>query len=74
MSSPDYALFRTMLAGTSARNEGSVFIDNDMRKRLLTSVFDAFYAEVAPGAVIFDTNRGWTTKLPALVNFSPPPR
>ena len=38
-----------MLAETSARNEGSVFIDNDMRKRLLTAVFDAYYAEAAPG-------------------------
>jgi sulfotransferase len=71
MSSPVYALFRSMLAETSARNEGSVFIDNDVRKRLLTAVFDAFYAEVAPETVIFDTNRGWTTKLPALVELFP---
>jgi sulfotransferase len=71
MSSPVYALFRSMLAETSARNEGSVFIDNDIRKRLLTSVFDAYYAEAAEGGVIFDTNRGWTTKLPALVELFP---
>jgi hypothetical protein len=48
MSSRAYALFRSMLAETSARNEGSVFIDNDIRKRLLTAVFDAYYAEAAP--------------------------
>ena len=36
MSSPVYQLFRSMLAETSARTEGSVFIDNDVRKRLLT--------------------------------------
>jgi sulfotransferase len=71
MSSPVYAVFRSMLAETSARNEGSVFIDNDVRKRLLAAVFDAFYAEVAPETVIFDTNRGWTTKLPALVELFP---
>jgi sulfotransferase len=71
MSSPVYALFRSMLAETSARTEGSVFIDNDIRKRLLTGVFDGFYAEVAPEAVIFDTNRGWTTKLPALAELFP---
>jgi hypothetical protein len=50
MSSPVYALFRAMLTETSARNEGSVFIDNDIRKRLLTGVFDAYYAEAAPGS------------------------
>jgi sulfotransferase len=71
MSSPVYALFRAMLSETSARNEGSVFIDNDIRKRLLTAVFDAYYAEAAPETVIFDTNRGWTTKLPALVDLFP---
>ena len=36
MSSPVYALFRSMLHETSARNEGSVFIDDAIRKRLLT--------------------------------------
>ena len=71
MSSPVYQLFRSMLAETSARTDGSVFIDNDVRKRLLTGAFDAFYAEVAAETVIFDTNRGWTTKLPALVELFP---
>ena len=67
MSSPVYALFRSMLHETSARNEGAVFIDDPIRKRLLTGVFDAYYAEATAETVIFDTNRGWTTKLPALV-------
>jgi sulfotransferase len=71
MSSPVYSLFRAMLSETSARAEGSVFIDNDIRKRLLAAVFDAYYAEAAPETVIFDTNRGWTTKLPALVELFP---
>ena len=71
MSSPVYALFRSMLQETSARNEGSVFIDDAIRKRLLTGVFAAYYAEATPEAVIFDTNRGWTTKLPALVDLFP---
>jgi sulfotransferase len=71
MSSPVHALFRAMLNETSARNEGSVFIDNDIRKRLLAAVFEACYAEAAPETVIFDTNRGWTTKLPPLVELVP---
>jgi sulfotransferase len=71
MSSPVYSLFRAMLAETSARNEGSVFLDNDIRQRLLVGVFDAYYHEAAPETVIFDTNRGWTTKLPALAELFP---
>ncbi len=70
MSSPVYGLFRAMLSETSARNEGAVFVDNEIRKRLLMAVFDAYYHEAA-AAVIFDTNRGWTTKLPALVELFP---
>ena len=70
MSSPVYGLFRAMLSETSARNEGAVFVDNEIRKRLLMGVFDAYYHEAA-AAVIFDTNRGWTTKLPALVELFP---
>jgi sulfotransferase len=71
MSSPVYNLFRAMLAETSARNEAAVFIDNDIRRRLLVGVFDAIYHQVEPDTVIFDTNRGWTIKLPALVELFP---
>ena len=71
MSSPVYSLFRAMLNETSARNEGAVFIDNEIRKRLLMGVFDAYYHDAAPETVIFDTNRGWTTKLSALVELFP---
>ena len=45
MSSPVYLLFRAMLSETSERNEGAVFLDNAVRKRLLAGVFEAFYAE-----------------------------
>jgi sulfotransferase len=71
MSSPVYSLFRAMLNETSQRNEGAVFIDEDTRKRLLLGLFDAYYHETPPETVIFDTNRGWTTKLPALVELFP---
>jgi sulfotransferase len=70
MSSPVYGLFRSMLDETSARTEGAVFIDNAIRKRLLTAVFDAYYA--APSeTVIFDTHRGWMTKMPGLAELFP---
>jgi sulfotransferase len=74
MSSPVYSLFRAMLSETSQRNEGAVFIDEDVRKRLLVGVFEAYYRDAEPEMVIFDTNRGWTTKLPALVQLFPDAR
>jgi sulfotransferase len=71
MSSPVFSLFCAMQTQTSARQEGAVFISDEIKKRLLTGVFDAYYHDAAPETVIFDTNRGWTTKLPTLVELFP---
>ncbi len=71
MTSPVGNLFNAMLSATSARAEGSVFIDDDQRERLLHAVFDAYYADIHPTQMVFDTNRQWTTKLPALVKMFP---
>lgn len=71
MSTPVFSLFRAMLSESCQRNEAAVFIDEEIRKRLLMGVFDAYYHDASPETVIFDTNRGWTTKLPALVELFP---
>ena len=71
MTSPVGGLFATMLREISERNEGAVFIDNEMRKRFLLSVFEAYYGNIHPHQVVFDTNRIWTTKLPALTRLYP---
>jgi len=71
MTSPVGSLFNAMLTATSARNEAVVFIDDERRKHLLHAVFDAYYADVHPTQLVFDTNRMWTTKLPALVQLFP---
>ena len=71
MSSPVGSLFNAMLTGTSARNEGAVFIDDAVRARLLRAVFDAYYADTHTTQLVFDTNRQWTTKLAALTRLCP---
>lgn len=71
MTSPVGSIFNAMLGVTSARNEGSVFIDDAHRERLLRAVFNAYYADIHPAKLVFDTNRQWTTKLPALVKLFP---
>lgn len=71
MTSPVGSLFNAMLTATSARNETAVFIDDDHRQRLLHAVFDAYYADIHPTRLVFDTNRLWTTKLPALTRLFP---
>ncbi len=71
MTSPVGSLFNAMLRETSQRNEAAVFIDDELRERLLRAVFEAAYAGVHPNQVVFDTNRLWTTKLPALTRLFP---
>lgn len=71
MTSPVGSLFSAMLRETSQRNEAAVFIDDDARQRLLRAVFEAYYADVHQQTVVFDTNRIWTTRLPALVRLFP---
>ena len=69
-TSPVGAIFTSMLSATSQRNEGAVFIDDAQRQRLLRACFDAYYAETE-AEVVLDSNRQWTTKLPALVSLFP---
>lgn len=71
MTSPVGGLFNAMLAATSQRNEAAVFIDDAQRERLLRACFEAYYADIHPHQVVFDTNRIWTTKLPALATLFP---
>jgi sulfotransferase len=71
MTSPVGAVFNAVLGATSARNEAAVFIDDDHRQRLLRACFDAYYADVHPAKMVFDTNRQWTTKLPAVTQLFP---
>lgn len=71
MTSPVGAIFNAMLTATSARTEGAVFIDGGQRQRLLRACFDAYYAEIHATRLVFDTNRQWTTKLPALTRLFP---
>ena len=54
----------------SARNEFSVFIDDNKRERILRGLFNDFYAHCT-AEVIFDTNRGWCGWMPAIVRLFP---
>ncbi|GLQ98262.1 sulfotransferase family protein [Dyella mobilis] len=71
MSGPMGGLFSTMLAEMSHRNEMAVFISDEQRKRLLHGLFDNYYGPETDAEVIFDTNRSWTTRLPAIKTLMP---
>lgn len=70
MSGPLAGLFDALLSNMSARNEFSVFLDDTKRRRLLSGLFDSYYAD-CPAGVIFDTNRSWCARMPALAELFP---
>jgi sulfotransferase len=71
MSSPVCVLFNALQQGMSQGNEYSLFIDDRQRARILRSCVDAFYEDLAPERVVFDTNRLWTAKMAALGSLFP---
>ena len=74
MSGPVAGMFTNLLGEMSGRNEFSVFITDEQRKRVLTGLFPAFYGPEFEAEVIFDTNRMWCTKLRTLKALLPKSR
>ncbi|WP_219097795.1 sulfotransferase [Pseudomonas sp. UMAB-40] len=71
MTSPVGALFSGVLEQCSAGSEFGAVIDTDLRRRLLRGLFDSFYADKADKPVVFDTNRLWSSRLPAIRDLFP---
>jgi sulfotransferase len=66
ISSPVVSLLLALMLPLSSNGEFAVFLNNEIRKRVLRGVVDNFY-EDNPARVIFDTNRMWTQKLPVML-------
>jgi len=71
MSSPVGALFTGLLQQLGAGSEWGPIVSTEQRRRLLRGMFDAYYADHADKPVLFDTNRLWCAKLPALLDLFP---
>jgi sulfotransferase len=71
MSSPVGSLFTGLLNQVSAGSEFGPVVTTEQRRRLLRALFDAYYADQAEKEVIFDTNRLWCSKLPAILDLFP---
>jgi len=70
MSSPVSGLFEGVIGQVSAGSELSTMVNQDQRKRILSGLFQSYYAD-QESPVIFDTNRAWTAQLPALMRLFP---
>ena len=70
MSSPVASLFDGVIGQVSAGSELSTMVNEAQRGRILRGLFDSYYADLDQ-PLIFDTNRAWTAKLPALMRLFP---
>ena len=70
MSSPVAGFFESIISQVSAGSEMSTTVNQEQRARILRGLFDSYYAD-RDESVIFDTNRSWTSKLPALMKIFP---
>jgi sulfotransferase len=66
MTSPVGGLINGLMRQMSQENDAAVFIDDERRARVLRACVEAFYGDVHPEKLVFDTNRQWTGRLPLL--------
>jgi sulfotransferase len=71
MTSPVGALFTGMLNQFGAGSEFGPVLDRAMRQQLLRGLFESYYAAQADKAVVFDTNRLWSARVPAVLDLFP---
>lgn len=71
MTSPVGALFTGMLNQFGAGSEFGPVITQEQRQRLLRGIFSSYYADAADKQLIFDTNRLWCARMPALMDLFP---
>ena len=74
MTSPVGSLYMALEGALSRRNEAAVFIEDAQRRAVLRGLFTNYYESIHNERLVFDTNRAWCTKLPALSQLFPAAR
>lgn len=71
ISSPAAAMYMALEGAMSRRHETSVFLDDAQKQSVLRGLFDNYYFASHPSRVVFDSNRFWCSKLPAIARLFP---
>jgi sulfotransferase len=71
MTSPVGAMYMALEGAMSRRSEAAVFIDDEQRRTVLKGLFTNYYNAIHAEKLVFDTNRAWCTKLPAIAQLFP---
>lgn len=71
MTSPVGSMYMALESAMSRRNETAMFIEEAQRRAVLKGLFSNYYDTTGADKLVFDTNRAWCTKLPALTQLFP---
>lgn len=71
MSTPLAPMLFRVQEAISAKSEGSIFLSDDQKIRILAGMFKSYYGARKPNSVTFDTNRSWCSKMPLLDKLFP---
>lgn len=71
VTSPVAMLCGNLLHSMSGATEFAPFFTDERRRAIIRGVFDSYYAGAPADRVVFDTNRGWTARLPVLAELYP---
>ena len=71
MSSPLLAMLNGVYNAMGAQQEWAPLISDEQRADSMRALFEGYYRSSGPDKVIFDTNRGWCAKMPALASLFP---
>ncbi|WP_254070577.1 sulfotransferase [Acidisphaera sp. L21] len=71
MTSPIGSMYMALESAMSRRNETAVFINDTQRRDVLRGIFTSYYQAIEGEKLVFDTNRVWCAKLPALMQLFP---
>ena len=74
MTGPVGSMYMALESAMSRRNETAVFIDEAQRRDVLKGIFSSYYSRIHTEKVVFDTNRLWCAKLPAITQLFPDAR
>lgn len=70
VTSPVASFFSAIVSQVSVGSEWAPQVSTDQRRTILRGLFESYYAD-SPQPVVFDTNRIWSAKLPALLDLFP---
>lgn len=71
MTSPVLAISNGLFSAMGAHQEWAPLISNEQRADVMRAAIIAYYQRIADGQIVFDTNRGWSSKLPTIAALFP---